>query len=237
MLPGVTATDADRRDEWVWLSYEQDAAVSCLRHGWAVLADYRFAANEAEPLFVLLATGTEKLLKLTFGLITQASTGAWPPQRVMSTQGHGHKVAELDAACRQLIRAGADHATYRGYVTGLLDALDADPYVVPWLDALQRYATTGRFYNLDHLADAEQPKPSPRVLWDTLYSEVARADPDHGRLIGGSQTDWETLVRRTTGRLADSLWLWWETYYRAWIQGACGPTARQYSGALAPPKR
>lgn len=222
----------------MWLSYEQDAAVSCLRRGWDVLADYRFAATEAEPLFVLLATGTEKLLKLTYGLTVQAESGSWPSQEAMGARGGwGHRVADLDAECRSLLRAGVDRAVYPHYVTGLLDALDADRYVVPWLTALQRYATNGRFYNLDHLADAVQRQPSPRVLWEELYNSVALADPQHTQLIGRSQADWDALIQRTTSRLADSLWLWWETYYRAWVQGACGPEARRDSGTLAPPKR
>lgn len=233
-------TAASRRDDWVHLSYEQDAAVSCLRYGWGVLSAYRFATNEVEPLFVLLATGVEKLLKLTYGLTVQADTGAWPAQEVMSTKkrgGWGHRVADLDAECRKLLRTSASRATYPHYVTGRIDELDADPYVVPWLNALQRYGVNGRFYNLDHLADAAQREPSPRELWDDLYNSVAFADPEIDSLIGVSSDHYDALVRRTTGRLAGSLWLWWETYYRAWIQGACGPMAKQHSGALAPPKR
>jgi hypothetical protein len=239
MLRAVAVADEGRRDDWVYLTYEQDAAVSCLRRSWDVLADYRFAASEAEPLFVLLATGVEKLLKLTYGLTLQADTGAWPSQEVMSARrnGWGHRVAELDAECRRLIRAGMGRAVHAPYVTSLFDELDADPYVVPWLEALQRYAVNGRFYNFDHLADAGQPAPSPRQLWDELYNSVARSDPQFSQLLGKSQADWDVLVRRTTGRLADSLWRWWEAYYRAWIQGVCGPMAKQHSGTLAPPKR
>jgi hypothetical protein len=60
------------------LSREIDAASSLLRHGFAILDEYRFASRDAEPVFACLAGGVEKLLKLTFGLTTVADGGDWP---------------------------------------------------------------------------------------------------------------------------------------------------------------
>jgi hypothetical protein len=62
------------------LSREIDAASSLLRLGFAILAEYQFAARDAEPVFACLAGGAEKLLKLTFGLATVADGGGWPPK-------------------------------------------------------------------------------------------------------------------------------------------------------------
>lgn len=65
-----------------------------------MLADYRFASRDAEPVFACLAGGTEKLLKLTFGLVTVDGGGAWPSKATM--QQAGHKIVELDATVRDL---------------------------------------------------------------------------------------------------------------------------------------
>ncbi|KOV87596.1 hypothetical protein [Nocardia sp. NRRL S-836] len=50
------------------LSDEVDAAASLLRHGLALLETYTFAARDADTVFVCLAGGAEKLLKLSTGL-------------------------------------------------------------------------------------------------------------------------------------------------------------------------
>ena len=115
-------------------------------------------------MLVLLATGTEKLLKLAFGLCRQEATGSWPSLDEMGPRKHGwgHRIADLDAECGQLVRAGAEGATYPHQVMQALEALYPDEYIGPWLTALQRYAQQGRFHNLDRLAgpDAELA-PSP----------------------------------------------------------------------------
>jgi hypothetical protein len=50
------------------LSQEIDAASSLLRHGLAILDEYRFLSRDAGPLFACLAGDAEKPLKLSFGL-------------------------------------------------------------------------------------------------------------------------------------------------------------------------
>lgn len=69
------------RAEVAALSREIDASSSLLRHGFAILAEYRFASREAEPVFASLAGGAEKLLKLSFGLATVDEGGGWPKKR------------------------------------------------------------------------------------------------------------------------------------------------------------
>jgi hypothetical protein len=48
------------RAQDVALVREIDAASSLLRHGFAMLAEYRFALRDAEPVFDCLAGGAEK---------------------------------------------------------------------------------------------------------------------------------------------------------------------------------
>jgi hypothetical protein len=70
------------------LSQEIDAAGTLLRHGHAILAQYRFAARDAEAVFVCLGGGAEKLLKLTLGLIQLDVDGMWPTKATMQRHSH-----------------------------------------------------------------------------------------------------------------------------------------------------
>src|SRR4051812_34584516 len=70
----VKGAGLGHREDWDYLCREQDAAVSCLRYGRDVLSAYRHPDEDADALFVLLATGAEKLLKLTYGATVQANT-------------------------------------------------------------------------------------------------------------------------------------------------------------------
>ena len=227
------------RPDWMYLSYEVDAAVSCLRNALETLDGYRFAATHAEPLFAVLATGAEKLLKLTYGLSAQDETGTWPSAEVMGMGrgGFGHQLTRLDSECRERMRAGLSEAAAPGYLTALLGELDAAPYLADLLRALERYAREGRFHNLDQLSKRENISDAPLTLWQSLYSSVVRDDPDYAELLGGPPESFEELRRRTNERLAATVWQWWETYHRAWVQGVCGAQAKRFGSALAPPKR
>jgi hypothetical protein len=131
------------------LSREIDAASALMRHGFAILDDYRFASRDAEPLFACLAGGTEKLLKLTFGLVTLDDGGSWPTKATM--QNAGHKIVELDATVRGLLVKRQRRSTAPGLIARLLEMVDGHPGVVLTLATLERYAVNGRFYNLDLL--------------------------------------------------------------------------------------
>ncbi|MEA2496532.1 MAG: hypothetical protein QOJ29_4443 [Thermoleophilaceae bacterium] len=56
----ILASMSFSRAQDVALVREIDAASSLLRHGFAMLAEYRFALRDAEPVFDCLAGGAEK---------------------------------------------------------------------------------------------------------------------------------------------------------------------------------
>jgi hypothetical protein len=153
-----------------------DAASSLFQHGFRILQDYRFATRDADPLFVCLAGGSEKLLKLTLGLHGTEVDGTWPSAAVM--QGYGHKITELDAAVRNLIQSRSMQSTAPGYVRQLLDQVAHDPHLTQVLATLERYAVRGRFYNLDYLADKPQPEASPAELWEELHQDILKTRPE-----------------------------------------------------------
>jgi hypothetical protein len=210
------------------LSREIDAASSLLRHGFAILAEYRFASRDADPVFACLAGGTEKLLKLTFGLATVDDGGGWPSKATM--QNAGHKIVELDGAVHELIVERQHRSTAPGLVAELLEATDGHPGMVQVLATLERYAVNGRFYNLDVLGGIAQGNASPQELWSDLEVDIVDANPELLDQLAGPERE---LARQGMNRIiARSLGIWCELLLRSWTTGVFGVAAQQWSSQL-----
>lgn len=210
------------------LSREVDAASSLLRHGFAILRTYRFASRDAEPVFACLAGGTEKLLKLTVGLVALDDGDAWPSRATMKTAGH--KIVELDATVRAVIGARRERSTAPGIIDELLERTEGHPGVIQILRALERYAVDGRFYNLDLLGGREHHDLSPHELWGELELDIVEANPE--MLDLAAEGEHEAIRADMNQILAWSLGLWCELVCRSWITGVCGPLAQQWSSQL-----
>jgi hypothetical protein len=218
--------------DWTFLVAEIDATASLLRRGRQLWLDYSFALLDAEPLMVLLATGCEKLLKLTFGLTHADETGAWPAYAVLKK--YGHDLVGLDRDCRGLISDRLDRATHPAVISPLLDAAGTDPHLRQLLDTLTTYAQRGRFYNLDHLAGSPQGTDSPATMWDQLVDGAFFSRTDLQPLLGQDNESWKRLRRETNQMLVDSLSTWQELYARAWAHGICGAEAKRFGLGLLP---
>jgi hypothetical protein len=216
------------REEWAALSREIDAASSLMRHGFAILGGYRFASRDDEPLFACRAGGTEKLLKLTFGLVTVDEGDPWPTKATM--RDAGHKIVELDRTVRSLLIRRQQTSTAPGLIARLLEMTDGHPGVGLTLATLERYAVNGRFYNLDLLGGRAQGEASPAALWDELEMDVIEANPD---MIEESAYGDHDQVRQDMNRIiARSFGLWCELVLRSWMTGVCGDRAQEWSGQL-----
>lgn len=128
--------------DWTYFVAEIDATHALLRRARAIWRDYAFVVHDAEPLMVLLATGCEKLLKLTFGLTYADDHGRWP--KYATLKSYGHDLARLDADCRALVHQRVDRATHPKVVTALLGDVENDPSISALLTTLTTYAERGR---------------------------------------------------------------------------------------------
>lgn len=204
---------------------ELAATKQLLDHADRLLGDLRFIERDVHALTAVLATGVEKLLKLTYGLTAAHIDGEWPASKV---RGFGHRVRDLHAECRALLLDRESSATNRGVVTAARAELDSDAWLAGVLGILQRYATTGRFYNLDYLGQEPHVEPSPRELWHELDHETWAADPR----VPSSPSEDDTFhanERRRADAWQTSLRRWRWYYYQCWVQNMCGPEARQYA--------
>jgi hypothetical protein len=224
----VTVTTQAETKKLKALSDEVDAASSLFKHGFPILQEYKFATRDADPLFVCLAGGSEKLLKLTLGLHGLEVDGEWPNSAVMRT--YGHKIRDLDANVRRLIGGRVSHSTAPGYVRQLLGGVVQDPYIDRVLTTLERYAVRGRFYNLDYLGEQPQPEASPAQLWEELHQAITDLRPD--LLAKLASADWERARREINRLIEASVRQWCELIARSWMTGVFGEQAKRWSFQL-----
>jgi hypothetical protein len=214
--------------ENVALSNEIDATSSLFRHGFGILKRYRFSVTDAEAMFVCLAGGAEKLLKLTDGLIAIGDREPWPDRDTMKKKGH--RIVVLDAMVHQQIVQRSGRSSAPGLIGELLERRSHQPAIDQILGTLERYATDGRFYNLDLLGRVNEARQSPQQLWRDLESSVIEANPELLNQLASSQFD---PARSTmNGIIAVMLGHWCELIVRSWITGVCGDVARQWSSQL-----
>lgn len=214
------------------LSDEVDAAASLLRHGLRVLESYTFAARDADAVFVCLAGGAEKLLKLSTGLHALDTTGSWPSKAAM--MGIGHDIVKLYSHVRDLIVQDApSRSTAPGFITDLLGKVDNDPHIDHVLEVLGTYAKKGRFYNLDHLADDAQSGDSPKLLWEALHQGLLKLHPE--LLVQLASVNQSHAARTELNSLIiRSITDWRELITRAWRTGVFGRLAKQWAPLLLP---
>jgi len=217
------------------LSQEIDAASSLMRHGLAILTEYRFAARDAEPVLACLAGGAEKLLKLTYGLMCIDDGCQWPSKAAM--RNAGHRIVDLDDTVRGMIDERRGRGSAPGLITRLLDLSEGHPGINQVLATLERYAVAGRFYNLDLLAGSAQGDGSPHDLWNELEMDIVEANPEMLEMLAGEDA---SVARRDMNKIiVGSVSIWCELLLRSWMTGVCGRTARGWSAQLdlghAPP--
>lgn len=226
MMPVINASMP--MDKVIALGDEVDAAASLLRHGLSLLASYTFASRDVDAVFVCLAGGAEKLLKLSTGLHALDTSGE------LAVEGHddGHRPRHRQAARPRATshRPGCAHRQHRSRLHRRATRQgDNDPHIGKVLETLGSYAIKGRFYNLDHLADAPQPDDSPKQLWEALHQGLLRLHPNLlMQLASVAQSQAaraELIISSITG--------WRELITRAWRTGVFGSLAKQWAPQLS----
>ena len=217
-------TQETRRKRLAVLSSEVDATSSLLRAGFFLLNNYRFTALDAEPLLALFSAGSEKLLKLTIGLNRHETEGTWPSRRQM--RAYSHDILEMNGVVLALIEDQFDRSNIEDYIQELLDEVRSDEILLILLSTFSRYATQGRFYNLDHLADSTQAEPSPAKLWEDMHQLLLQANPALLSDDAGRRPALNRLIR-------EALATWCELIQRSWMTGVFGDEARHWGPQLS----
>lgn len=195
------------------LIQEIDSAKHLLAYGERAVRGAAFVDTMRDPIMTMLSIGVEKLLKVAVGLVALDEHGAWPTKTVMKRE-FGHGTANLDRMLRGKLQAGIVGKSYEDYIQGLFNAVEADPVWPVLLDALDAYGRSGRFYNLDLLADEPQSWDSPSEKWTLVENCAIDASPELQALrdagFAGDNTAFDQLTRDINNAIADSLHRWWE---------------------------
>jgi hypothetical protein len=216
------------------LMSEVDAASELLRCGIDLLIGLNDRIHEPSPMLVTLATGVEKVLKLSIGLLSFEETERWPSRDVMKNKFH-HEIGVMHAQVLDDIERRLASPETRGnahmHVRQLLDDVRADERLQRIVECLDQYAKGGRFHNLDTLAGSEPSWPAPHKLWDAVVFDLLKSDPELMATLGSR--DWKTTGRVATNRvMAVPLVRWWNLIDRTWITKVFGRQAQMWSAEL-----
>lgn len=214
---------------------EMTSTRNLLGYGVRTLRGARFLETTRDPIMTMLSIGVEKLLKLTIGVISLDESGAWPSKKVMMDFGHG--IEELFVTVMHAIARRTNGST--AYVAGLIEEVESDPVLRPLLAALDRYGKSGRFYNLDMLADSPQVEPDPSRLWDAAEQAALNDSTiiDLQRVATERVTDndaWDAFYAAVQGHTADSIERLWQMISRIGINHALGTTGATLGWEIAP---
>jgi hypothetical protein len=200
-------------DHFDALDAESRNAVSLAKSGLKLLGEMRSPTIGLPAVFSCLALGSEKLLKLTYGVSQQAQGQSWPATKEMKK--YAHNVWELDTMGRSLVLQRAHLAADQLVVAEWIERVQGNPWIDQFLNILSDYGSYGRFHYLDRLANPSIDRQrEPTEQWKRLAVEVLKGD-DHSEHI-------EELTRKMTERLDEAFRDWWTMYTRAWVFGVFG---------------
>ncbi|WP_457101761.1 hypothetical protein [Microbacterium sp. P5_E9] len=230
----MTIEHLDQRKAFALIG-EMTSTRNLLGYGVRVLRGARFLETTRDPIMTMLSIGVEKLLKLTVGVISLDEAQVWPSKATMISYGHG--IVELFDRVMSEIQSRTANST--DYVKGLVSGVDIDPTLRPLLRALDRYGRSGRFYNLDMLADSPQPEMDPARMWDDA-EQAALGDPEiielqRVAMERVSDNDaWDSFYAAVQGHTADSIERLWLMISRVGINHALGTTGAALGWEIAP---
>ena len=206
------------------LIFETTSARNLLGYGIRALRNSAFLETTADPIMTMLSIGSEKLLKMTLGLIHVADNRAWPP-RSQFKDVWKHDLVIMNRELLLALRTRLPLATHRAVVEPRLVAVEGDLVWEPLVATLSRYGQSGRFYHLDALAESPQAADRPEAYWNQAEQVALKADSELEALFHASVNDaalFDEFTRKLNERMADSVQRWWELVALAGKHGMLG---------------
>lgn len=176
----------------------------------------------------MLASGVEKLAKLTLGMMDEANTGQFPDQKAM--RAFGHDIGALVRSLETRVELGATKSD-KAYVLRLKRSLDSNPYWPGLVEALDTAADAkaGRYVHESALGGAPPSGRSVGEIWQDLDA-IAVAQLGLSAAIAGPEAR-EALVR-VRAEILGAVVRWWQLVLRVWQHGLAGPTGRRFASEL-----
>jgi len=168
--------------------------------GIRLLREAESFARDKDAIFATLAVGVEKVVKLSLGIMALDAGKAWPTKDIW-----GHDSARMDAQLRDALRARIEGGGFTPYVRSLLCTVDGDAVWAAVVEALDIYASEGRFYNLDVIGGRTQKRGNPDDAWDRAEHAALAADPSLVQMMQSLDAGFEKAL---SNAIADSIHRW-----------------------------
>lgn len=213
----------------IHLVNEITTATQLLAEGLNQVIEPSWYATESATAFTCMASGVERILKLTYGLDALNQGRRFPKEERLRKLGHD--LVHLDDLVRPRLAAGAA-ALRKVYVAELLADVDRDPYWPGVLKTLDSWAAaSGRYRDLTILTGRPAPQDPPTAHWAETESACLH---DLGLTAALTGPDSRSALVKARTRLAESILRWWHAIFRAWTHGVLGPERVAPGTALAP---
>lgn len=222
----MTRTPAHEAFLSMSLYSECESSAQLLGHGLTMVASTSWLPREPAAAFTCLASGVERLLKLSYCLSLEAAGEPFPSDKAL--RDLGHDLAALDTRVAERLATAASSP----YMARLLNEVTLDPYWPKLLAALGSWAdSSGRYRDLAILTGAGPKGDAAWVQWESA-SHQAASDLDLLVELGGAEAD--RALAQVRERLAFSILLWWHALHRAWQHDVIGARARQVNLQVDP---
>lgn len=216
-----------QRSQWVYsLDAEMERARLLLERG--IEGQRQLYVGESKRFLIMvdLAGGTERMLKIAWGMQVLQKKGAFPSVQEFKNAGHGllglaDRVADLYSP--DFLRH-PDAAWAQKF-------LREDVVFRRALEILDEFARWGRYYHLDSLGGVAQGGDSPERAWERLELAVSHQvfpDPEEWSRRFMDLTD-ETLRLRVREYLAVTFEVFGCAMFRLFTVGLPGTDAKQWS--------
>ena len=216
----------------VSLAVEVETARQFLVHGVVLLRGRPSLDQTLDVLLLVWHMGTERLLKVLYGLTELEQGQPWPDmQRVIS-----HRVVKADKLVRDHLHGWATANPGNNYPNGLIAKVDADPILPALLAALDDYGSGGRFFWLDQLGQSPQQRDRPDAVWDQALTAARDSDPAVTSRFWDNVHDHPEMdhVRELHDLVSRSMVRWWSMLARTGQWGAFGELGKQLAAAYVP---
>ncbi|WP_139230668.1 MULTISPECIES: hypothetical protein [unclassified Leifsonia] len=228
--------DGLSRGQAIALIRETTAARNLLGYGLLALRRTRFVDTTRDPILTMLSIGAEKTFKMALGLVNVAAEQRWLGKNVLKNH-YRHDLVLMDRTLREQLRQRLDNATYPAIVGPLLDAVDSNPLWEPMISMLDRYGREGRFYNLDALAEYDQPDDDPEEYWNRVEQIAIEEVPAVAREWNAVTGDYSKMDRFTATlneAMAETIEAGWRMICMAGVQGVMGDRGKGWGFDLDP---
>lgn len=148
------------------LFYEANATRNTLAYALRILATDALTENTRDPVMVLSASGIERLLKLTLGVIDVDQHQQW-----RDSKSHGHHVERMH---HRVLDAIEQRAAAAPYVGQLLAVVRGDAVLPPLIACADSFAREGRYAYFTTLADKQPHVDSPDQAWRAVEDAAAQ---------------------------------------------------------------